>query len=101
MPTKGLIALSLVALFLVFSYEQDITRDVNDGPAPDANPDLRDFDIVQHTCALEVVLVLRGIEDHRMIDRLRDTAPIPLDEQPGGTMLACMPPPVEQVERPE
>lgn len=93
MPTKGLIALSLVALFLVFSYEQDITRDFNDGPAPEGIPDLRDFDIVQRTCALEVVLVLRELEEQRAAER--DTAPIPLETQPSGTMLACVPTPTE------
>lgn len=93
MPTKSLIALSLVALFLVFSYEQDTTCEINDGPAQDGIPDIRDFDIVQRTCALEVVLVLRELEGRRAAER--DTAPIPLESQPSGILLACVPSPTE------
>ena len=89
MPTKGLIALSLVSLFLLFSYEPDTTRDFNDGPASDDIPDVRDFDIMHRTCALEVVLVVRSMVGQRVKER--DTMPVPLVARPSGTLLACVP----------
>lgn len=93
MPPKSLIALSPVALFLVFSYQQDAARDFDDGPAPDGIPDIRYFDVVQRTCALEVVLVVRSMEGRRTEER--DTTPVPLVARPSGNLLACVPAPTE------
>lgn len=95
MPAKCLVALALVALFLLCSHHR---RGVvaADAMHPDGSEtNVPGFDIVQRTCALEVVLAMRDIDAWRAIDSSPEVMPMHLDSQPGQTMLACLPAPTK------
>lgn len=99
MRTKSLIATILAGLFLVCSYEDDAVLSFDGTRSTDA--DALGVDIVQRTCALEVVLAVHDIAGLLPVDHDRDTSPIPLEARPGGTMLACTPAPTGQHASPD
>lgn len=89
------IALALVALFLLWTNDRDAepAADFTSGTPAVFDPwaaheDIFEVDIVQRTCALEVVLLVGALEDRRAFAVLGDTRE-QLDVAPNGVLLAC------------
>lgn len=91
MRAKLLVLLTLVSLFLVCSFQPRGFVGMDAMHAADSSRHLRDVDIVQRTCALEVVLAVREIDAWSTNDTSPVITPIQLDARPGNTMLACLP----------
>ncbi|MBK9175147.1 MAG: hypothetical protein IPM46_02185 [Flavobacteriales bacterium] len=95
MRAKSLVVLVLVALFLLCSFHRDAALAFDDQRTADADVDLLEFDLVQRTCALEVVLAVRDPDALHAIEPSLEPTPIHWDAQPGSSTLACLPAPAK------
>jgi hypothetical protein len=88
---ERLIARVLIVLFFICTYDHNSPVVASTELLARGNEDVLEYDIIQRTCALEVVLVVRDREDLRSAARLHDADPVPVELRSSGTMLACMP----------
>ena len=95
MRVQRLVALVLVVFFFLCTYDRDGPVAAGTALLARGNEDDIEYDIIQRTCALEVVLVVRDRDDLRAHDGIHDNAPMHLNAEPAGIMLACMPPRAE------
>ena len=93
---RNILFVLVVALLL---WTQDRHAEVGPEPEPPVTyVDLFAFDIAQRTCALEIVIMPRGMEGLLALGYSPDGPAAPQDENPAGTLLACAPPPVANAD---
>ena len=95
MRVKSSVPLVLVMVFLLCSFHHETAPAFHAQRSANADGDPLGFDIVQRTCALEVVMEALALDRVEPIDNEHDDSlmPVPLDTQPVGVQLAYLPPP--------
>ncbi|MBK6342827.1 MAG: hypothetical protein IPF41_09610 [Flavobacteriales bacterium] len=94
MRVKSSVLLVLVLVFLLCSFHHETAPAFHAQRSANADGDPLEFDIVQRTCALEVVMEALALDREHFVNERDDSLmPVPLDAQPVGAQLACLPPP--------
>jgi hypothetical protein len=95
MRVKSSVLLVLAMVFLLSSFHHETVPAFHAQRSIHADADPFGFDIVQRTCALEVVMETLAPDRVERIENEPDDSlmPMPLDSHPVGAQLACLPPP--------